>query len=72
MLMDIWLSAFDIYQGTVALNSFKSNRNSWCPDFFKKKKKSDERFEVHLVPYNIASTGKYARALIKLVFRPEM
>ena len=70
--MDIWLSAFDIYQGTVAPNDFKSNRNSWCPDFFKKKTNSDVRSEVNLVPRNMASTGKYAWALKKLVFRPEM
>ena len=36
MLMDICLPEFDIYQGKVAPNSFKSFTNSWCPDFFQK------------------------------------
>ena len=34
MLVDICLSKFDIYQGTVASNSFKSHTNFWCLDFF--------------------------------------
>ena len=38
MLMDMFLTEFDIYQGTVALNFFKSHTNSWYPDFFQKKK----------------------------------
>lgn len=29
---------FDIYEGTVAPNCFESKTNSWCPDFFSKKK----------------------------------
>ena len=36
--MDICLPKFDIYQGTVAPNCFRSRPN-WCPDFFQKKKK---------------------------------
>ena len=31
------LPKFDIYQGTVAQNCFRSHTNSWCPDFFQKK-----------------------------------
>ena len=38
MLMDMCLSKFDIYHGTVTPVCFKSHRNSWCPDFFSKKK----------------------------------
>ena len=51
MLMDMFLTEFDIYQGTVALNFFKSHTNSWYPDFFSKKKSilSDVRYEIHLV-----------------------
>ena len=37
MLVDMCLHKFEIYQGTVAPNSFKSRTNFWCPDFFQKK-----------------------------------
>ena len=37
MDLDTCLPKFDIYQGIVASNCFKSCTNSWCPDFFKKK-----------------------------------
>ena len=34
MLMDIRLPKFDIYQGTISPNCFKSYANSLCLDFF--------------------------------------
>ena len=36
MLMDMCLSKFDIHEGIVPPNCFKSNTNSWIPDFFEK------------------------------------
>ena len=38
MLMDMCLPIFDFWYllNTVTPNCFKSNANSWCPDFFKK------------------------------------
>ena len=38
MLMGMCSPTFNIYQGAVAPNCFKSHTNSWCPDFFQKKK----------------------------------
>ena len=37
MLMEMWLPKFDIYQGAVPLNCFKSHTNSSCPDFSQKR-----------------------------------
>ena len=36
MLVDMCLNKFEIYQGIVAPNSFKSRTNFWYPDFFQK------------------------------------
>ena len=36
--MDTCLPSFDICQGTVAPNCFKSHTNTRCPDLFQKKK----------------------------------
>ena len=58
--MAICLPKFDIYQGKVALNCFKSYTNSWFPDFFSKK--IDVRFDIHLVWRNTVSTGKSVRS----------
>ena len=33
------LSTFDLYRDTVAPNRFKSHTNSYCSDFFQKKKR---------------------------------
>ena len=33
MLMDMCLPMFDLYQGMVARNCFKSHTTSWCLDF---------------------------------------
>ena len=57
MLMDICLPKFDIYQGVVAPNCFRSHTNS-CPDFFQEKIFSDVWSEIHLVGLNIVSTGQ--------------
>ena len=38
------LPKFDIYQSTVAQNCFKSHKNSWCSDFFPKKKKKKKNY----------------------------
>ena len=58
------------YQSAVAPNCIKSHTNSWCPDFFQKKKKkkklSDVRSEIHLVRRNIISTRQSVRSLKKL------
>ena len=65
MLMDICLPKFDIYQGKVAPNCFKSYTNSWFPDFFFQKKLSDVRFDIHLVWRNTVSTGQSVRSFKK-------
>ena len=57
MLVDICLPKFDIYQGTVVPNGFKSHKY-WCPDFFQKKVLSNVRSKIHIV----GSTGQSARA----------
>ena len=64
MLMDICLPKFDIYQGKVAPNCFKSYTNSWFPDFFQKKL-SDVRFDIHLFWRNTVSTGQSVRGFKK-------
>ena len=56
--MDIYFPKFNIYQGIVAPNWFKSFTNSQCPDFFFKKNLFDVQSETHLVRSNIVSTGK--------------
>ena len=38
VLLDADLPKFEIYQGTVSPNCFKSPKNSWCPDFCSKKR----------------------------------
>ena len=38
--MDMCLPKFDRYRSAVAPNCSKSHTNSWCSDFFKKKKKA--------------------------------
>ena len=48
MLMDMWSPKFDVYQGTVAPNCFKSHTNS-------QKVFSDVRSEIHFVRSNIVS-----------------
>ena len=55
--MDMCLPKFDIYQGKVAPNYFKSHTNSWCPDFFQKKSLPDVRSDIRLAQRNIVSTG---------------
>ena len=47
--MDMCLTKFDIYQGTVAPNCFKSYTNSWCLDFLQKRVLSDVRSEIESV-----------------------
>ena len=54
------LPKFDIYQGTVAPNSFKRHTNSDVLFFSKKKALPDPRSEIHLVRRYIVSTGQYA------------
>ena len=62
MLIDMCLHKFEIYQGAVAPNSFKSRTNSSCPDFFQKREiLSNGRFEIYLALRNIVSTGQSAR-----------
>ena len=58
MLADICLPKFDIYQGTVVQNGFKSHKYYWCPDFFQKKVLSNVRSKIHIV----VSTGQSAQA----------
>ena len=36
--MEMPLPKFNIYKGRVVPNCFRSQTNSWCPDFFEKKK----------------------------------
>ena len=55
MLMDMCLPMFDLYQGVVAPNCFKSHTNSSCLDFFPKIVLSDVRSEIHLAWRNIVS-----------------
>ena len=38
LLMDMCLPVFDLYRDTVAPNRFKSHTNSYCSDFFLKKR----------------------------------
>ena len=54
MLMDMCLSKFDIYQGTVLVVAFLI--------FFLKKALSDIRSEIPLVQRNIVSAGQSIRA----------
>ena len=74
MLMDMCFPKFDIYQGIVAPNCFKKHTNSWCPDFFSKKKKSvwalkkiifkpDLKVKFH---YNIA----FSHTFIPIISKP--
>ena len=56
--MDMCLPKFDIYQGTVALNCFKSHTFSLCPNLFQKKVLSDVLSEIHLVRRNTVSNGQ--------------
>ena len=66
---------FDIYQGGVAPNCFKSHTDPWCPNFFNKKEVlsgvlSEIKKEVlsgflsgiHLVQRNIVYTEKFVLA----------
>ena len=56
VLVDMCLPKFDIYQGTVALNCFKS-QDVKSPDVFETKKVLlDARSEIHFVQHNIIST----------------
>ena len=57
------LIKFDIYQGTVAPNFFKSHTNSWYPDFFQEKVLSDVRSEIHVGRRDMVSTGQSVRTL---------
>ena len=61
MLMDICLPKFDIYQGKVAPNFLRATQTLDVLNFFKKIVLSDVRSEIHLVRYNIVSTGQYLR-----------
>ena len=36
--MEMSLPKFNIYKGRVVPNCFRSHANSWCPDYFEKKK----------------------------------
>ena len=56
------LTKFDIYQGKVAPNCFKSLTNSWC-HFFQKNVLSDVRSDIHLVRNSIDIIGQPVRAL---------
>ena len=62
VLMDMRLCKFDIYQGTIALNCFKSYTHSWCPNLFQKFFLSDVRSEIDLVRRKIVSNGQLDRA----------
>ena len=62
MLMDMCLPKFDIYQGTVAPNCFKSPTNSYVLIFFKKNVLPDVQSKMLLVQGNIVSIGQSARA----------
>ena len=42
------LPKFDIYQGILASNCFKTHTNSWCPSFFQKKVLSNVRPQIAL------------------------
>ena len=66
MLMDICLTKFDIYQGTVASIFFKSQAKSCYPDFSKKIVLSDVCSVIHLVRRNIVSAEQPVRDLKKL------
>ena len=58
---------FDIYQGRVTPNCFKSHTKSWYANFFQKKKSfANARSENKVVRRNIFSTGWSARASKKL------
>ena len=61
--MDMCLPKFDIYQGTVVLNCFKSHTYSLCPSLFPKKVLSDVRSEIHLVRRITVSNGQSDWAL---------
>ena len=61
MPMDLCLSKFDVYQGTVASNCLKTHTNSWCLDFFQKNVLSDVQSENHLFLCNIVTTGQSVR-----------
>ena len=58
MLMDTWLPKFDICQGKVPPDCFKSHKNCRCPDFFQKNVLSNVWFDICLVRLNIVSTGQ--------------
>ena len=64
------LPKFDIYQGTIAPNCFKSHNTPEILIFFKKVL-SDIRSEIHLVRRNIVSNGQFDRDLKKIMFRPD-
>ena len=68
MLMDMNLPKFNIYQGTVATNCFKSYTNSWYHHFFQEKVLSDVRSEIHLVWRNIVSTGQYVWTIHQKIY----
>ena len=55
MLMDMWLLKFDISQGTVAPNCFKSHTNSLYFNFFQKQFRL--MFDLKFTLCNIVSTG---------------
>ena len=67
--MDMCLPKFDIYQGAIALNCFKSH-TYFCLNLFQKNVLSDVQSEIHLVRRNIVSNGQFDRAL-KIMFRPD-
>ena len=69
MLMDMCLPIFDFWYllNTVTPNCFKSNANSWCPDFFKIL--SHVRSEIHFVQRKIVSTVQSVWALKKFILR---
>ena len=65
--MDMCLPNFDIYEGTIAPNCFKSHINFSRPDFFQKEKDFVRCLVLHR---NIVSNGQSVRALKNLIFRP--
>ena len=68
MLMDMCLPKFDIYQGTVPPNCFKSHTSSRCPVFFQNVL-SEVWSKIHFVRRNIVSTGQTVQTY-KIIFRP--
>ena len=61
--MDMCLPKFDIYQGTLAFNCFKSHTYSWFPGRFQKHVLSGARSEIHHVRRNVVPNAKSDRAL---------